>query len=264
MEAACREPIAAGAHLEAASTEEAAAEAARCNEEREKEELLWLAYRCAGDPKERLRRRNELVALHGPWAVAQARVFANVRRLEWRSVWGAAALGLIEAVERFDPGRGVPFKVYAYPRIQAARMDAARPACGGRARLPGDAAESEGAGDTPVASPASPRSPNRADPTRIAAEREIVSRLLACFPEARTREIAERRLLKGQSVDEIGLCVDLAKSRVEDIVRYDILPRARREMFKLGLRAPRLRRERPGGEGGGPSKAQEPPPEPGG
>src|SRR4051794_14466838 len=39
---------------------------------------------------------------------------------------GAGVLGLIDAVDRFDPSRAIPFEAYARTRIQGAILDAMR------------------------------------------------------------------------------------------------------------------------------------------
>lgn len=41
---------------------------------------------------------------------------------------GAGCIGLIEAIERFDPSRGVPFEPYARHRVHGAMLDALRSA----------------------------------------------------------------------------------------------------------------------------------------
>nr|NIR42216.1 FliA/WhiG family RNA polymerase sigma factor [Actinomycetota bacterium]NIS37397.1 FliA/WhiG family RNA polymerase sigma factor [Actinomycetota bacterium]NIT99261.1 FliA/WhiG family RNA polymerase sigma factor [Actinomycetota bacterium]NIU22859.1 FliA/WhiG family RNA polymerase sigma factor [Actinomycetota bacterium]NIU71827.1 FliA/WhiG family RNA polymerase sigma factor [Actinomycetota bacterium] len=52
-----------------------------------------------------------------------ARFPAHVDRGE---LWGAGALGLVEAARRFDPGTGVPFRRYAAIRIRGAVLDQTR------------------------------------------------------------------------------------------------------------------------------------------
>lgn len=48
------------------------------------------------------------------------------RHVERDELWNAGALGLVEAAERFDPQRGVPFPRFAAVRVRGAIMDATR------------------------------------------------------------------------------------------------------------------------------------------
>ena len=214
------------------------------------EDALWLAYRQKGS----VELRNRIVMLHGPWAERRARMFARVRRIDWREVWGAAALGLIEAVERFDPGGGVPFRAYASQRVQGALMDAAREACRqpGAQRRPNkdnDTTNKDGQdrqdsrGRQLPADPVPPYCSAVPASHENASYHEIESRLLAAMPDPRSREIARRRFWFEQSVDEIAYYMDIRKSRVEEIMQETVLPRARRLCVKLGIRPKRRRIE---------------------
>lgn len=73
--------------------------------------------------------RNGLVMLHAEWARKVARdVFVRVRlpRADWADVMQNATMGLIQAVERFDPGVGVTFHTYARHRVRGAVFNGLR------------------------------------------------------------------------------------------------------------------------------------------
>jgi RNA polymerase sigma factor (sigma-70 family) len=55
-----------------------------------------------------------------------ARLRRRVPQLETDDLVSAGMIGLIEAVDRFDGGRGVAFGTFAYPRIKGAILDEAR------------------------------------------------------------------------------------------------------------------------------------------
>jgi RNA polymerase sigma factor (sigma-70 family) len=55
-----------------------------------------------------------------------ARLRRRVPQLETEDLVSAGMIGLIEAVDRFDDGRGVSFGTFAYPRIKGAILDEAR------------------------------------------------------------------------------------------------------------------------------------------
>lgn len=60
--------------------------------------------------------RNRLIEEHRPVAERVARRFPN-RSLPWDDVFQVAQLGLLKAVERFDPDRGFKFSTFAEPTI---------------------------------------------------------------------------------------------------------------------------------------------------
>jgi len=210
------------------------------------EAALWWAYRRTG----KVGLRNRLVMLHGPWAEARTRRFARARAFDWREVWGAAALGLIEAVERFDPSGGVPFRAYAMHRIQGALFDASREcydhdfvvsSFGGGPGGEGPSASGDGPrGRSPTSGSPPPVDRASHSPPDLAMHRSVESRVLGCMPDARSRDIARRRFCLLQSVDEIAYYLQIEKSRVEEIMRDVVLPRARRLCVKIGVR-PRRR-----------------------
>ncbi len=69
-------------------------------------------YHRTGDPAI----RDELVAAHLRLAVHLARRFGN-RGVPLDDLTQVASLGLLKAVERFDPGRGLEFSTFATPTI---------------------------------------------------------------------------------------------------------------------------------------------------
>jgi RNA polymerase sigma-B factor len=77
-----------------------------------RERELWRRFGVARDP----RAREELIALHMPLARRMAARYAGVTE-PYDDLLQVASLGLVNAVDRFDPGRGVPFRGYAKPTI---------------------------------------------------------------------------------------------------------------------------------------------------
>lgn len=78
--------------------------------------------------------RDSLIRLHAPWARWVAKgVFARVRvdGIEWHDFAQTAMLGLIEAADRYDPGRGVDFRTYAKHRVRGAVFNVLRKTRGG-------------------------------------------------------------------------------------------------------------------------------------
>jgi RNA polymerase sigma-B factor len=69
-----------------------------------------------GDPRLRGRAREALIELHQPLARFLARRFRN-RGQPLDDLYQVAAIGLIKAVDGFDPNRGTNFASYAIPTI---------------------------------------------------------------------------------------------------------------------------------------------------
>ena len=89
------------------------------------EGVLWQRWAQGRDPKV----RDALILHYSPWARAVARdVYMRVylMRDAWHDCAQNALLGLIEAIERFDPERGVPFQPYARHRVRGAVFDGVR------------------------------------------------------------------------------------------------------------------------------------------
>jgi len=215
-----------------------------------RESELWWLYRRTG----RIDLRNELVMFYEPWAGRRARAFARARGIDWLELRGAAAVGLIEAIERFDPSCGVPFRAFASMRIEGELLDAGRKTFGreSRRRLsaqqrPGrfvgagwraaaglDSEGSDGGTDAPCSQEEALPS-REPDPAEAAAYAEVVSRVLGAMRTDRSREVARRRLLLGESIDEVSLAVGIGKSRVHELIRREVLPRARATLRRMGL-----------------------------
>ena len=95
---------------------------------------LWARCR-AGDASA----RGALIERYLPLARALARRIRliNTPLADDDDLASAAVLGLIDAVDRFEPGRGVPFEAYASLRIRGAIIDELR-RTGERSRSNGD------------------------------------------------------------------------------------------------------------------------------
>lgn len=75
--------------------------------------------------------RNALVSRHQAWARLVARdVYAKTRwkQAEWADYVQNAMIGLLEAVDRFDPEQGVEFRTYARHRVRGAVFNGLRDA----------------------------------------------------------------------------------------------------------------------------------------
>lgn len=89
------------------------------------EGMLWQRWQQGRDP----RARDALILHYSPWARTVARdVYMRVYLIRdaWNDCAQNALLGLIEAIERFDPSRGVPFQPYARHRVRGAVFDGVR------------------------------------------------------------------------------------------------------------------------------------------
>jgi RNA polymerase sigma factor for flagellar operon FliA len=85
---------------------------------------LWTTYREA--PTDEV--RHKLIEEYAPLAkyvVDRMNIRAS-GSVSYDDLVGTAVLGLIEAIDRFDPQRGVKFNTYAYYRIRGAVMDMLR------------------------------------------------------------------------------------------------------------------------------------------
>lgn len=76
------------------------------------EEKLFYEYRSTGDKKI----RDEIVNSYMYIAEVLSKKFMN-RGVEYDDIFQVACMGLLYAVERFDPGRGVNFATYATPTV---------------------------------------------------------------------------------------------------------------------------------------------------
>lgn len=92
------------------------------------EQELWQRYRGAGDlsARDRLIEQNLSLVHHAARRV-QRRSAAHV---QYDDLLSAGALGLLQAVERFDPSRGWRLSTFAMQRIQGAILDHLRQEAG--------------------------------------------------------------------------------------------------------------------------------------
>lgn len=99
------------------------------------EKELWARYRQGRDA----RVRERLFSHYAPWA---RRVALGIHRRVWRypversDCIQNAAVGLLEAVDRYDPDRGIDFRLYAAPRVRGAVFNGLRVLIGDRALAP--------------------------------------------------------------------------------------------------------------------------------
>ena len=85
---------------------------------------LWRNYKLRND---RLA-RDTLITRYAPLVKYVAgRVAVNLpKSVDEGDLTGYGTLGLIDAIERFDPGRGVKFETYAIARIRGSMIDGLR------------------------------------------------------------------------------------------------------------------------------------------
>src|SRR5690554_5797723 len=85
------------------------------------ESQLWAAYRLTKDPAI----RNRLLALNLGLVHHVARQMARTlaAEMDLGELISSGSLGLLNAVESFDPARGVAFSTYATQRIRGAILD---------------------------------------------------------------------------------------------------------------------------------------------
>ena len=84
---------------------------------REAEANLWQAYKSGGDEQARL----QLIEAYQPLVFKQALPYRSLQNI--MDVVQEGTVGLIEAVERYDPERGVAFSLFAMHRIRGRMMD---------------------------------------------------------------------------------------------------------------------------------------------
>jgi RNA polymerase sigma factor for flagellar operon FliA len=89
------------------------------------EKELWNRW---VDQRERIA-REALIQMHAPWARLVAKdVYLKVRikDAEWCDYAQNATVGLIEAIDRYEPARGVDFRTYARHRVRGAVFNGLR------------------------------------------------------------------------------------------------------------------------------------------
>jgi RNA polymerase sigma factor FliA len=88
----------------------------------EAEACLWQRFRGAGDAAARAR----LLEMHLPYAKILAGVYFGRRyhdEVEFGDYLQLASIGLVEALDRFDPARGVQFRTFAARRMHGAILN---------------------------------------------------------------------------------------------------------------------------------------------
>lgn len=86
------------------------------------EAALWQQLRASGDGAA----REQLLQLHLPYARVVAATYYARRyhdEIEFKEYLQCASLGLLEALERYDPARGVQFRTFAARRMHGAILD---------------------------------------------------------------------------------------------------------------------------------------------
>ena len=92
---------------------------------------LWQRYRAGGDPHA----RDQLITRYLPWAAMIARsVHMRVRayQVDREDFIQNANIGLMDAMSRYDPERGVAFHLYAKPRVRGAVFNGLKAILGDR------------------------------------------------------------------------------------------------------------------------------------
>jgi RNA polymerase sigma factor for flagellar operon FliA len=87
-------------------------------------DTLWQRYRGAGDLRARALLLDRYLGLVHHSAHQLIRRVS--REIELDDLVGAGSVGLVQALEGFDPGRGLAFSTYAMPRIRGAMLDELR------------------------------------------------------------------------------------------------------------------------------------------
>jgi len=85
---------------------------------------LWGEYRS----DEQMEARNALIEYYRPYAVSLARRVKSrlPKSVEIGDLEGAGDVGLIQAIQSFDPERGVPFEAFCEHRVRGAILDELR------------------------------------------------------------------------------------------------------------------------------------------
>lgn len=87
-------------------------------------DALWAGYRVSGDTRIRAQLLDRYLGLVHHSAHQLVRRVS--RDIELHDLVGAGTLGLVQALEGFEPERGLAFSTYAMPRIRGAMLDELR------------------------------------------------------------------------------------------------------------------------------------------
>ncbi|MDA8189240.1 MAG: FliA/WhiG family RNA polymerase sigma factor [Dehalococcoidales bacterium] len=85
---------------------------------------MWERYKATGDPDV----RHQLILQYAPLVkyVVGRMAIGLPGVLDSEDIISHATIGLIDAIERFDPDRGLKFETYAIPRVRGSILDAVR------------------------------------------------------------------------------------------------------------------------------------------
>lgn len=85
---------------------------------------IWMGYKASGDAQ----LRQQLILMYAPLVkyVVGRMAIGLPGLLDSEDIVSHATIGLIEAIERFDPARGLKFETYAIPRIRGSVLDVMR------------------------------------------------------------------------------------------------------------------------------------------
>ena len=156
-------------------------------------------------------------------------------------------LGLIEAASKFDPSRGIPFKIYAFNRIRGSIIDAFRrrnyewelhrqleasPIDGDGSGIAEESGYSRTFVRAELADDDDPAAPIQHLQIKRLLRRVLVN--IGRSPENRKYRIALRSYLDGKGLRELGEQLGVGESRA-CIIRQEAVERARAALGKRGL-----------------------------
>ena len=168
--------------------------------------------------------REKLILDLQPVVVSTARILARrlPRWIEIEELIGIGQLGLIAAVDSFDPSKGLPLKVWAHYKVRGAILDASK-------RRNYDWELHEELAEEPG-------SPHPFDPGAaiLAAERrKLLKWLLDRLPKAQ-RTAVRRSYLRGETLAQAGEQIGVKTTRC-CVIRQQALAEIRKRLEKRGL-----------------------------
>ncbi len=162
-------------------------------------DALWNRYRRTGHSRERTQLLDRYIGLvhHGAHRLARR----IPREVEIDELIGAGTLGLVQALEGYDPGCGIAFGAFATPRIRSAMLDELRK----REATPPSAGRVDGAPD--------------GDPGDVPGGNEAPAGLGEAFDHLaeRDRLVLSLGYLEGLDPHQIGEVLHVSGSRVSQI-----------------------------------------------
>lgn len=156
--------------------------------------------------------RGELIELYSamPARIARRLYPAGVSAIGADDLVSAGMIGLIDAVDRYEPARGVPFEAYAVLRIRGAILDELRAATGGRraeAPLPLSLDELLEAGDQVLSTPDETGAQRAAEDVAARVESALL------FLPERQREVLARYYGDALTLREAGQRMGISEAR---------------------------------------------------